>query len=89
MIIEKIGEAATWEGLAEEATELAQAALKCARLLRNENPVMGSVPVLKHSVIEELSDLTIYLQELGMEADPDIVDAKRQRFLARWKAAKE
>lgn len=38
MMIEAIGSPAMLEQLAEEATELAQAALKAARILRKENP---------------------------------------------------
>lgn len=37
-MIEYIGKAAMLEQLAEEAAELAQAALKCARIERGENP---------------------------------------------------
>ena len=37
-IVETIGEAAALEQLAEEATELAHAALKLARAMRKENP---------------------------------------------------
>lgn len=37
-IIDEIGEAACLEQLAEEAAELAQAALKMARIIRGENP---------------------------------------------------
>ena len=38
MMIEKIGKPAMLEQLAEEAAELSQAALKLARVIRNENP---------------------------------------------------
>ena len=37
-ILETIGEPAVLEQLAEECTELAQAALKLSRILREENP---------------------------------------------------
>lgn len=37
-VLEMIGTAALLEQLAEESAELAQAALKMARKLRNENP---------------------------------------------------
>ena len=38
MMIEKIGEPAMLEQLAEEAAELSHAALKLARIIRGENP---------------------------------------------------
>ena len=38
MFKEEIGTAATYEMLAEECSELAQACLKYARILRGENP---------------------------------------------------
>ena len=38
MMIEAIGSAAMLEQLAEESAELAQAALKAARILRDDNP---------------------------------------------------
>ena len=41
MMIEKIGTPAMLEQMAEEAAELAQAALKLARVLRAENPTPG------------------------------------------------
>lgn len=37
-VLEMIGTAALLEQLAEESAELAQAALKMARKIRNENP---------------------------------------------------
>ena len=42
MMIEAIGSAAMLEQLAEESAELAQAALKAARILRDDNPTPGS-----------------------------------------------
>lgn len=41
-VLEMIGTAALLEQLAEESAELAQAALKMARKLRNENPTTKS-----------------------------------------------
>ncbi len=37
-VCDMIGEPAVYEQLAEECSELAKAALKMARILRNENP---------------------------------------------------
>ena len=41
-VLEMIGTAALLEQLAEESAELAQAALKMARKMRNENPTPKS-----------------------------------------------
>lgn len=50
-VLEMIGTAALLEQLAEESAELAQAALKMARKIRNENPTPKSradcVPICK------------------------------------------
>ena len=51
-ILETIGEPAVLEQLAEECTELAQAALKLARILREENPT----PVSRKEAREHLND---------------------------------
>ena len=49
-MIEKIGSPAMLEQLAEEAMELAHAALKLARIERGENPT----PVLKEDAMDHL-----------------------------------
>ncbi len=51
-ILETIGEPAVLEQLAEECTELAQAALKLSRILREENPT----PVSRKEAREHLTD---------------------------------
>lgn len=47
MMIEVIGEAATYELLAEECIELAHAALKMARVKRGENPTPATEEKVK------------------------------------------
>lgn len=49
-IIDEIGKAAMLEQLAEECTELAKAALKMARIIRNENPT----PVTEEEAIANI-----------------------------------
>ena len=50
-ILNKIGEAAALEQLAEECTELAQSALKLARKIRGENPTPKSLEECKASLL--------------------------------------
>ena len=51
-ILDRIGEPAALEQLAEEATELAKAALKLARVQRGNNPT----PVTKEQALENLQE---------------------------------
>ena len=75
-----IGDAAAYEQLAEECTELAQAALKKARLLRGENPVRKTEDEIDKNLIEEFSDLILSAYILGLEADSTIMKAKEKRW---------
>lgn len=59
-IKELIGEAAVYEQLAEEAAELAQAASKCARILRNENPTPVTWTEAHANLIEEYTDVKVF-----------------------------
>lgn len=72
-IVEKIGEAARWEQLAEECAELGHAALKVARILRGENPApvnllidrkVGTTPPKKTILRVEDSDAEKVAKEL-------------------------
>lgn len=84
MIIEKIGEAAMLEQLAEESTELAKAALKKARIIRGENPTPISLDDANDNLQEEYTDVMICAEELGLEKDQMIEDYKHHRFKIRW-----
>lgn len=65
MLIERIGEPAALEQLAEECTELAHAALKLARKERGENPTPKSLEECYAAVIEEWADVIICMGELA------------------------
>ena len=84
-MIEKIGAAAMLEQLAEEATELAHAALKLARIERGENPT----PVLKDAavshLIEEYTDVVQCAEELSLVPNMEQIRLKKMRFEERWK----
>lgn len=83
IISEHLSVAALYEGVAEEAAELAAAASKTARILRDENPT----PVVYHesvrNLIEELSDLQNYLDLLYLKSQPDLQKEKMDRFINR------
>ena len=88
-MIEKIGTAAMLEQLAEEATELAHAALKLARIKRGENPT----PVLKEDamdhLIEEYTDVVQCAEELRLVPNREQIKLKKMRFEERWKEEHE
>ena len=88
-MIEKIGAAAMLEQLAEEATELAHAALKLARIERGENPT----PVLKEDamdhLIEEYTDVAQCAEELSLVPNREQIKLKKMRFEERWKEEHE
>lgn len=66
-IAKEVGVAALYENLAEEAIELAHAALKTARALRNENPTPITTNEANNHVLEELQD--VYLLVLWLYGD--------------------
>lgn len=82
-MIEYIGKTAMLEQLAEEATELAKAALKLARIYRAENPTPVTEDKAYKNLIEEYTDVETCARELCLRADPEIEAAKRQRFMTR------
>lgn len=69
MIINEIGTAAVLEQLAEEATELAQAALKYARKLRGENPTPLTIDQITKNLIEEYTDVQVCASILQLQSD--------------------
>ena len=83
-IINRIGEAAMWEQLAEECVELAHAALKMARILRNENPTEASRNLTLIHVDEEYADVCMAANELGLKVDSRIQEYKMNRFMNHW-----
>lgn len=85
MIVERIGRPAMYEQLAEEAVELAFAALKMARILRGENPTPRTEEEMRWNIVDETTDVMICLQELMIRFDPKVEDEKRKRFRKRWK----
>lgn len=58
-IVDQIGVPALLEQMAEECCELAQACLKMARKLRDENPTPKSIEDIRDNLIEELADVLL------------------------------
>lgn len=67
-IAEKIGTPALLEQTAEEAAELANAALKLARLMRGENPTPKTVEDCLESLTEEAAGIELCISLLWSEA---------------------
>lgn len=86
-MIEKIrsftSEAARYELLAEEAAELAQAASKCARILRGEVPTPKSLEGAKSHVVQELTDVMVVSDVIGVSTSKNIYAWKLQRWICR------
>ena len=80
---ECIGEAALYEQMAEECTELAQALLKKARKLRGDNPTPRTMKEINDSIEEEYTDVYICSDMLDIRVNTDIYDAKVIRWAGR------
>lgn len=92
-MIEYIGEPAMFEQLAEEASELAQAASKMARKMRGENPTSLSYTELLNNFKEEVTDVTDCLDDISHHYDMSLYDEeihkqKMERFKKRINAMK-
>lgn len=83
MIVEKIGYPAAFEQLAEEAAELAQAALKYARKLRGENYTPKTIDELLNNLIEEYTDVIVCAMCLKLNADYELMFSKMKRWEER------
>ena len=68
-----------FEQLAEEAVELAHAALKYARALRGENPIRMSDDEAFSKITEEYTDVIQCARILGIGTDEEQIIAKNQR----------
>ena len=91
VMLEAIGRAAMLEQLAEEAAELAQAALKAARIERGENPTPVTKEEAEKHLIEGYTDVRQCATELGLMVDYDQIMRKERRFCDRisaWNSSK-
>lgn len=71
-IAKEIGLPAMLEQTAEECNELAQACLKLARKLRNENPTPRTEDEIKESINEEFADVSLCAGLLSLEGIIDL-----------------
>ena len=88
-IIDKVGESAILEQLAEECAELAKAALKLSRVMRKENPTPVTVNDAFDNFVEEIGDVRLLLRITDFMYDTiqtqDIEKYKLQRWENRIK----
>lgn len=75
--------------LAEEATELAHAALKVARALRRESPTPVSVVDAMNDAAEEYSDVITVALVTGIQPESKLIANKLMRWASRIEAAEE
>lgn len=73
-------EASLYEQLAEECSELSQAALKKARKLRGENPTPKTTFEIDCNIIEEITDIRLCLLVLDLDVSAKLMAQK----LVRW-----
>lgn len=89
LIAERMQTPALLEGFAEEAAELAQAALKLARVIRKENPTPVTAQAALDSLIEEMADVYLYSEMTTYKLRISLWDvvrrenAKEERWLQR------
>lgn len=83
--VSQIGEGAALEQLAEEAAELAQAALKLARIVRHENPTPVDYETAFYSLLEELGDVRLCTKVLEEKYGKLITIKDERKKLARWR----
>lgn len=82
-IKEELSEAAIYEQLAEECTELAHACLKKARKLRGENPTPLQEYDIDCKIIEEYTDVQLVSKLLGIDIDHGLYCKKFDRWYER------
>ncbi len=83
IITERIPVCELLVGLAEEAAELAQAALKLRRCYDGTNPTPADPDKQYECLLEEIGDVELYIDQLSINR-PVINDYKSAK-LERWK----
>lgn len=82
-ILSKIGEEAMWMQLAEECSELSQAALKMARIIHNTNPTPITHDEALRMVFEEYTDIVQCASYLSLMLDYEQMKKKETRWINR------
>lgn len=88
-VASQLSQAALFEQLAEECTELAQVALKMARLERGENPTPMLLEEIQANLVEEISDVDLVLSVLCIAPSACIQEKKLERWVGRIEKARE
>ena len=83
-IIDKVGESAILEQLAEECAELAKAALKLSRVMRKENPTPVTVNDAFDNLVEEIGDVRLLLRITDFMHDGIPTQDMEEYKLQRW-----
>ena len=92
-IIDTIGLPAVLEQLAEECSELAQASLKYARLLRGDNPTPKTRQECLEALTEEMADVELCNSLLmgsdyvDFDAVMELIEVKDKRWHERLREA--
>lgn len=71
------------EAIAEEATEVAQAALKASRVIRGENPTPVTWEEAVANLNEEITDLELCIDALDCPTDWNVYRRKLDRWIKR------
>ena len=87
IIKSKIPEPAKYEQMAEECVELAQALLKKARKLRNENFTPKTMNEIDNNIDEEFNDVMLCAIVLDLSPSNDMLTKKLSRWVERNKHA--
>lgn len=70
--------------LAEEAAELAKAALKLRRALDGTNPTPVTAASAYDSLLEEIADVWLTMRALGLDKEAETCEATMTAKLERW-----
>ena len=82
-ILNIIGRPAAGEQLAEECVEMSHAAMKYARILRGDSPTPVTLEETWSRLSEELCDVLVCADVLGLMPDVGMMYEKRQRWIKR------
>ena len=83
-ICDRLSEGELLAQLAEEATELAHAALKLRRTLSNDNPTPVNHDDATDNLKEEIADILLMLDVLGIDPLALEIDMTKAKKLERW-----
>ncbi len=89
MVLRNVNPVALWMQLAEEATEVAHAALKVARILDGSNPTPCSLSEKENAVAREMDDLWNLVGILGIQLNEQYQEEKMQRWASRIEEARK